>query len=98
MYWMVTSEAGTKMMAEQFGAIPYKGAAENKNVFCQAAQDLTNAGKYTVTWAFNYTPNVDEWRAGMVSAMNEYDNGGSWDGVVSAFVDGWAEQYQAVNG
>lgn len=98
MYWLVTSEKGTQMMAEQVGAIPYKGAATCENVFLNAANDYSNEGKYTVTWAFNYTPNVDSWRAGMVSAMNQYDNGGEWDNVVKAFVDGWANEYKAAYG
>ena len=98
MYWMVTSEEGTTLMAEQFGEIPYKQAAENNNVFFQDAAKYMSEGKYTVTWAFNYTPNVDEWRATVVAAMNAYDNGtGSWDDVKTAFVDGWATQYAAAN-
>ena len=97
MKWMVTSEAGTKMMAEQFGIIPYKGAADSGNVFLNRANELANDGKTTVTWAFNYTPNVNDWRAGVVAAMNNYDAGGSWDDVEKAFVDGWAEQYKAAN-
>ena len=97
MKWMVTSEAGTKMMAEQFGIIPYKGAADSGNVFLNRANELANDGKTTVTWAFNYTPNVNDWRAGVVAAMNNYDAGGSWDDVVKAFVDGWAEQYKLAN-
>ena len=28
-YWCVTSEEGTKMMVEQFGAIPFKSAPES---------------------------------------------------------------------
>ncbi len=97
MYWLVTSEDGTKMMAEQFGEIPYKNAAENENVFFQDANKLIEEGKYTVEWAFNYTPNVDDWRATLVAAMNKYDNGGKWDDVQKAFVDGWATQYKAAN-
>lgn len=96
MKWLVTSEKGTAMMAEQFGAIPYKGAAETTNVFLNDASNLMNAGNYTVDWAFNYTPNVDTWRAGLASAMDQYDSGkAEWDAVVKAFVDGWAEQYNA---
>lgn len=97
MKWLVTSEAGTKMMAEQFGACPYKSAAASTNVFLNDANTLVADGKYNVDWAFNYTPNVDEWRAGVVAAMNQYDAGGSWDDVKTAFVDGWAQQYQAAN-
>ena len=97
MNWLVTSDEGTKVMAEQFGAIPYKKAADSGNVFLKNANDLLEAGNYNVDWAFNYTPNVDEWRASLVAAMNKYDAGGSWDDVKTAFVQGWATQYKAAN-
>ncbi|WP_347994432.1 ABC transporter substrate-binding protein [uncultured Eubacterium sp.] len=97
MNWLVTSEEGTKVMAEQFGAIPYKKAADSGNVFLKNANDLLEAGNYNVDWTFNYTPNVDEWRASLVAAMNKYDAGGSWDDVKTAFVQGWATQYKAAN-
>ena len=97
MKWLVTSEEGTKVMAEQFGAIPYKKAADSGNVFLKNANDLLEAGNYNGDWAFNYTPNVDEWRASLVAAMNKYDAGGSWDDVKTAFVQGWATQYKAAN-
>ncbi len=97
MKWLVTSEEGTKVRAEQFGAIPYKKAADSGNVFLKNANDLLEAGNYNVDWAFNYTPNVDEWRASLVAAMNKYDAGGSWDDVKTAFVQGWATQYKAAN-
>lgn len=97
--WVVTSEEGTTMMAEQFGPIPFKSAKTPENKFFAAANDYTAAGNYVVTWAFNYTPNVDDWRAGVVSAMTAYSAGtGSWDDVVNAFVQGWAHQYQVQNG
>ena len=99
MTWMVTSTEGTKVMAEQFGPIPYKKAVAPENVFFADALEYTANGCYTMTWAFNYTPNVNEWRAGLVSAMNQYNAGtGSWDDVVTAFVQGWAQQYAAANG
>ena len=97
MKWLVTSKEGTKVMAEQFGAIPYKKAADSGNVFLKNANDLLEAGNYNVDWSFNYTPNVDEWRASLVAAMNKYDAGGSWDDVKTAFVQGWATQHKAAN-
>ena len=97
MNWLVTSDEGTKVMAEQFGAIPYKKAADSGNVFLKNANDLLEAGNYNVDWTFNYTPNVDEWRASLVAAMNKYDAGGSWDDVKTAVVQGWATQYKAAN-
>lgn len=98
MYWLVTSDAGTRFMAEQFGPIPYKNAAPTENVFLAAASDYFNQGKYNVTWVFSYTPNVEAWRAALASALIQYCNGGSWDAVRTAFVNGWATQYQAANG
>ena len=93
LYWVVTSEEGTTMMAEQFGPIPFKNAKESTNVFFNAANELIAAGKNVVSWAFNYTPNVDNWRATVVAAMTQYLGGQSWDNVVTAFVQGWAYQY-----
>ncbi len=97
MVWMVTSETGTKALAATFGAIPYKKAASSGNVFLDAANTYSNEGKYVMTWAFNYTPNVDDWRAGLVSAMNIYDadqSDANWEKVRTAFVQGWATQYK----
>ena len=100
MTWMVTSAEGTKVMAEQFGPIPYKKAVAPENVFFADAVEYANNGCYTMTWAFNHTPNVDEWRAGVVSAMNQYDanpSDATWEAVKTAFVEGWAAQYKAAN-
>lgn len=96
LYWVVTSDEGTTMMAEQFGPIPFKNAKASENVFFNDANDYLAAGKYVVTWAFNYTPNVDTWRAGVVAALTQYSAGtGSWDDVVTAIVPAWATQYAA---
>ena len=93
LYWVVTSDEGTTMMAEQFGPIPFKAAKASDNVFFNDANRYIAEGKYVVSWAFNYTPNVDTWRAAVVAAMTQYSAGGSWDDVVTAFVQGWATQY-----
>ncbi len=99
MKWVVTSEEGTAMMAEQFGPIPFKSAKTPENVFFAQANDFTAKGNYVVTWAFNWTPDVDNWRAGVVDAMAQYTAGtGDWSAVETAFVDGWAEHYQKVYG
>ena len=94
LYWVVTSEEGTTMMAEEFGPIPFKSAKASDNVFFNDANAYIADGNYVVSWAFNYTPNVDSWRAGVVAALTQYSAGaGSWDDVVTAFVQGWATQY-----
>lgn len=98
MYWVVTSKEGTEMLAEQFGPCPFKKAATPENVFFAQANEYTANGNYVVTWAFNYTPAVDDWRAGVVDALTQYTSGkGTWEAVEKAFVDGWATQYKKEN-
>ena len=100
-YWVVTSDEGTKMMAEQFGPIPFKNAKESENVFFNDANAYMAEGNYTVTWAFNHTPNVDSWRATVVTALNDYSvapSDDTWAKVVEAFVDGWAYEYNMAQG
>ena len=42
---------------------------------------------------------TEEWKNGVGSALTAYAAGtGSWDGVVTAFVDGWAKEYKLANG
>ena len=51
-------------------------------------------------WATNYQPNVDDYRAALVSALNQYNadqSDANWDLVKKAFVDGWATQYALAN-
>ena len=99
--WVVTSDEGTIMMAEQFGPIPFKNAKTPENVFFAAANDYTAAGNYVVTWAFNHTPNVDSWRATLVTALAAYSakqTDDNWAKVQEAFVDGWAYEYNMQNG
>lgn len=96
--WVVTSEEGLNMMVSQFGAVPFKAAPESQNVFVKDAADLLAQGKYAVTWAFNLTPDVDNWRAGIVSALEQYSAGAAdWGEVEYAFVDGWAKCYENAN-
>ena len=98
LYWVVTSDEGTEMMAKEFGPIPFKAAKASDNVFFNDSTALLNEGKYVVTWAFNYTPDVDNWRAGIVSALEQYSAGeADWGEVEYAFVNGWAAAYEATH-
>ncbi len=101
LYWLVTSDEGTTMLAEQFSGIPFKGAKDSTNVFGADAAEYASAGNYTMFWAFNDTPNVDSWRATVVTALTAYSadpTDANWDQVKTAFVDGWAYEYGVVNG
>ena len=101
MYWLVTDAEAAEMAVATFGAMPYKQAPASTNPFLANANEYASNGHYTMWWATNYQPNVDAYRAAVVSAMNEYNNNPSdetWATVETAFVDGWAVQYQAANG
>ena len=88
--WCVTSEAGTKAMAEDMNfTIPFKNAKESANVFVKADADYTKAGKTSVSWNFTTMPSED-WKNGVGAALTQYAAGtGDWDAVKTAFVDGW---------
>ena len=91
--WCVSSEKGTDAMANAMGfVIPFKDAVESPNVFVKQDTEYTAAGKIPVSWNFTTMPSED-WKNGVGSALTAYAGGtGDWDGVVSAFVDGWASE------
>lgn len=101
MVWLVTNEDASKAMVEQLGIMPYKNAVESTNGFLNDAAKYTADGCYVMDWATNYQPNVDDYRAALVSALNKYNadqSDANWELVKTAFVDGWATQYEASNG
>ena len=90
--WCVTSETGTKSMADDMGfTIPFKTAQESANAFVKQDAAYTEAGLTPVSWNFTTMPS-EEWKNGVGTALTGYAAGGSWDDVVSAFVDGWATE------
>ena len=101
MNWCVTSKLGTKTMADEMGfVIPFKGAQESKNLFVKQDAEYTAEGKTPVSWNFTTMPS-EEWKNGVGQALTAYaadQTDANWAGVVSAFVDGWATEYQMANG
>lgn len=101
MLWCVTDPDASRKLVDSFGVMPYKSAAESKNGFLKNADEYTKAGCYVMDWATNYQPNVDDYRAPLVSALNAYNadpSDATWDKVREAFVDGWAVQYSKIQG
>ena len=73
----------------------FTGDYETQNVFKKDANKYMADGKTSVAWSFNATPNVDDWRSGVVSALTAYTDGsGDWNAVKDAFVTGWADQWK----
>lgn len=97
--WCVTSETGTKSLGGDMGfVIPFKKAIESSNLFVKQDRDMTAAGKTPVAWNFPTMPS-EEWKNGLGTALTAYSAGtGDWNGVVTAFVDGWAKEYALSHG
>ena len=69
MYWCVSSDEGTKAMANDMGfVIPFKNAVESPNVFVKADKEMTAAGKTPVAWNFSTMPS-ENWKNGVGSAL-----------------------------
>ena len=97
--WMVSNPKAAQIFVNHMGAVPFKNCPESGNKFNADGKELLEKGNYAVTWAFNYTPNVGSWRTNVVTALSAYSAGyGSWEVVESAFVDGWAFEYEIMHG
>lgn len=99
MNWCVTSDEGTRVLAEDMGfAVPFKDAEETDNPLNRAADEYAAQGKESVSWNFTSMPGED-WKNGVGAALTQYASGsGSWDDVVKAYVDGWKTEYAKANG
>lgn len=98
LYWVVTSEAGTKALALDMGYVsPFKKAIKTNNVLYDYIDKSNEMGKTNINWLFTYTPNTEVWRNGVVDSLAQYSasqNETNWNKVRSRMVDGWAEQYK----
>ena len=95
--WVITSDEGRKSMSQDMGFVvpfdTFTGEYASSNPLVAVDTALTAAGKTPVTWNFTTMPS-EEWKNGLGSALTAYAAGtGSWDAVVTAFVDGWATEY-----
>ncbi len=95
--WCVSSEAGAAAMANDMGfVIPFDTAVESPNLFVKQDKANTEAGKTPVSWNFPTMPS-EEWKNVVGSALTAYaadPTDANWNAVVTAFVDGWASEYE----
>ena len=98
MYWCVTSDEGVSAMCEDMGfVIPFKANLPAANPLVNIANDYVANGYVPVSWNFPTMPS-ENWKNDVGSALTAYAAGtGSWDNVRTAFVDGWAKEYAAIN-
>ncbi len=100
--WVITSDTGRDAITNQMGLTApfdtFTGEYESQNGFASMVNEYAAAGKTSVAWSFNATPSVDDWRADFMAPLTEYtERGGSWDDVVTAFVDQWAYYWELSN-
>ena len=95
--WVVTSDEGTKAMANDMGfVIPFKKAVESSNLFVKQDKAYTEAGKVPVSWNFPTMPS-EAWKDGVGSALTAYaadPTDANWKVVVDKFVNGWKSEYE----
>ena len=98
LYWVVTSEEGTTALADEMGFVaPFKAAKAASNPLVAISNEYIAEGKTSVSWNFSSIPS-ENWKNGVGTALTQYAAGtGSWDNVVSAFVNGWATEYKSAN-
>lgn len=98
LYWVVTSETGTTALAEDMGFVcPFKSAKPSSNLLISIADQYIADGFTPVTWDFITMPS-ENWKTAVSSALTAYAAGtGTWDDLVTVFVDGWATEYAAAN-
>lgn len=100
--WVITSDTGKEALSQKMNFVtPFKTISDEElpdNPLLKAANKYIDEGKTSVGWYFTTMPS-EEWKNGVGSALLEYAQGtGDWDAVRSAFVDGWASEYQQTNG
>lgn len=83
-------------MANAMGfVIPFKSAVASPNLFVRQDTEYTREGKTPVAWCFTTMPS-EEWKNGVGQALTAYaadQTDDNWQGVVTAFVDGWKTEY-----
>ena len=96
--WVITSDEGRKSMSQDMGFVTpfdtFTGEYESTNPLVKIDAQYTAAGKTPVSWNFATIPS-EEWKNALGSALTAYAAGtGDWAAVETAFVDGWATEYQ----
>ena len=95
--WVITSDEGRKSMSQDMGFVvpfdTFTGEYASANPLVAVDAAMTAEGKTPVSWNFTTMPS-EEWKNGVGSALTAYAAGtGDWNGVVTAFVDGWKTEY-----
>ncbi len=94
MYWCVSSDDGVPRpwLTTWASLSPSRMLSSPPTSSSRPIKEMTAAGKTPVAWNFSTMPS-ENWKNGVGSALTAYAAGtGTWDAVVTAFVDGWASE------
>ena len=95
--WVITSDTGKKALSTDMGfTTPFKTFDDvtSDNPLTEAAVADQKSGKTQVSWNFTMMPS-EEWKNQVGQALLQYAQGtGDWSAVKTAFVDGWATEYE----
>ena len=97
--WLITSDEGREALAVQMGFVtPFatfdEGYAASNALLDAAREDLAQ-GRTPVSWTFPTMPS-ETWKNDVGAALLEYAQcTREWSAVETAFVDGWAREYEA---
>jgi raffinose/stachyose/melibiose transport system substrate-binding protein len=99
--WCITSDTGRDAIANTMGFLtPFKSFDDGympANKLVELADEYIADGKTAVSWNFASIPS-ETWKDNVGAALTEYAQGtGDWSAVESAFVDGWATEYEAAH-
>ena len=94
--WLLTTEKGKNYMVKDLGLnSPFTSFGEGEgpeNPLAKSILAYAADGKTAVSWAFTTMPS-QTYKNNLGAALLEYAQGtAGWDGVKSAFVDGWAAE------
>ena len=99
-YWCINdkaSDAGKKALSTDMGfTTPFKTFDDvtSDNPLTEAAVADQKSGRTQVSWNFTMMPS-EEWKNQVGQALLQYAQGtGDWSAVKTAFVDGWATEYE----
>lgn len=98
--WVISSDTGKKSISSDMGfTTPFKTFDDVKsdNPLVEVAVADQKSGKTQVSWNFTMMPS-EQWKNDLGNALLEYAQGtGDWSAVKTAFVDGWAKEYQTAH-
>lgn len=97
--WVFSSDEGKAFATEKLGIVPFSTFSDDEKpsdpLGLEVSRYMEDSSLTSVSWNFTAFPS-QTFKDELGYALLDYCNGnGDWDGVVSAFVDGWKLEKEA---